>query len=49
MLKNLVWNTFVKTGNLEFYMLLKDMEEREKAAEHGKQAEEEIASSTSEA
>lgn len=47
MLKKMVWNTFAKTGNPEFYMLLKEMEEREKAAENGKQAEEEIASSTS--
>jgi len=49
MLKNFVWDTFVKTGNLEFYMIYKEMEEREKAAEHGKQAEEEAASSTSDA
>jgi hypothetical protein len=49
MLKNMVWNTFAKTGNPEFYMIFKEMEEREKAAEHGKQAEEEAAPSKSDA
>ncbi|HEX2947297.1 MAG TPA: YqzL family protein [Clostridia bacterium] len=49
MLKEFAWNTFINTGNLESYILYKEIEEKDRAAEQSKLAEAEAAPSVSNA
>jgi len=45
MFKEFAWNAFVETGNPDFYMLYKEIEERDRAAEQRSLAEDEAAPS----
>lgn len=47
MLKDFAWNTFEYTGNIYSYIFFKEIEERNLAAEQGKMAESEAATSLS--
>ncbi len=49
MLKDFAWNTFMKTGIVDSYIFYREIEERERAEEQGKLAEEEAATSISQA
>lgn len=43
MLKDFVWNTFENTGNIESYILFKELEEKRDVLKERKIAEEETA------
>lgn len=49
MLKEFAWNSFIKTGNLEAYILYREIEERDRATEQRNLAEAEAATSVSNA
>jgi hypothetical protein len=46
MLKDLAWNTFIKAGIIESYLLYREIKERDRAEEQSKLAEAETATSS---